>query len=179
MSEGAQEPHGRERATSPLWFGRIGSWSDGSKRLIKMKFLMLIFVFLQKGWHILERHTTCIFNGKFLHIFSSVPHCLVQCHKSSSAPLTVAESWPIISVYLLSTTFYLHRWIIVWYLKYGSKHTQKDKREQKGSPILEQVRSWTIVFLSKYRSYINNVLVLQRKLHPAEFWADTLASDRW
>lgn len=68
----------RESNKFPLDWG-LGSWLDGPKRLIKMEFLMLIFVFSQKGWHILERHTACIFNGKSLHIFSSTPHCLVPC----------------------------------------------------------------------------------------------------
>lgn len=65
-----------ESNKSPLDCGP-GSWLDAPQRLIKMEFLMLIFVFSRKGWHILERHTACIFNGKSLHIFSSTPHCLV------------------------------------------------------------------------------------------------------
>lgn len=111
MSEGAQEIHekgrerereeekwerGRESNKSPLDWG-LGSWLDAPKRLIKMEFLMLIFVFSQKGWHILERHTACIFYGKSLHIFSCAPHCLVPCvttaRCSTDSRRIVAHYW--------------------------------------------------------------------------------------
>lgn len=37
-----------ESATSPFWIEDL-AWLDIPKRLIKMEFLMLIFVFSQKG----------------------------------------------------------------------------------------------------------------------------------
>lgn len=61
---------------------------DGPRRLIKMKFLMLIFVFLQKKKEEWGASADTSLRGmvhvylmkkKSLHIFNGTPHCLVMC----------------------------------------------------------------------------------------------------
>ena len=171
----AQEIHTRESARrkirkresnkSPLDWGR-GSWLDRPERLIKMEFLMLIFVFSQKGWHILERHTACIFNDKSPHIFSCTPHCLVP--RVTTARCT-ADSHRIVAHYLsLSAltpgppnTCHPHSWIIVSQVKTRGKlriekiwRNKKLTGEQRGRAAQEQLRSCT----SKWILHINNVL---------------------
>lgn len=107
----------RESNKSPLVWGP-SIWLDDPKRLIKIIFLMLIFVFSQKGWHILEKQTACIFNGRSLHIFSSAPNFLVLCHRRLLLHWQLQNFGPFIRIYLLlvlilcdaSSTFMDYNW---------------------------------------------------------------------